>query len=126
MGIIGQSIPVRDAAMKVTGQFKYTADLEFPGMLHAKILFSPVPHARIKQALIDAGAVQCGYCTPGMVMSAKALLDRIENPTEEEIRNNGISNNLCRCTGYVKIVEAIRLAARRMMEAKAGGKKEES
>ena len=74
----------------------------------------------------DAGAVQCGYCTPGMVMSAKALLDRIENPTEEEIRNNGISNNLCRCTGYVKIVEAIRLAARRMMEAKAGGKKEES
>ena len=77
-------------------------------------------------AFIDAGAVQCGYCTPGMVMSAKALLDRIENPTEEEIRNNGISNNLCRCTGYVKIVEAIRLAARRMMEAKAGGKKEES
>lgn len=59
-------------------------------------------------------------------MSAKALLDRIENPTEEEIRNNGISNNLCRCTGYVKIVEAIRLAARRMMEAKAWGKKEES
>ena len=53
-------------------------------------------------------------------MSAKALLDRIENPTEEEIRNNGISNNLCRCTGYVKIVEAIRLAARRMMEAKTG------
>ena len=49
MGIIGQSIPVRDAAMKVTGQFKYTADLEFPGMLHAKILFSPVPHARIKK-----------------------------------------------------------------------------
>ena len=80
----------------------------------------------IQQAFIDAGAVQCGYCTPGMVMSAKALLDRIENPTEEEIRNNGISNNLCRCTGYVKIVEAIRLAARRMMEAKAGGKKEES
>ena len=44
MGIIGQSIPVRDAAMKVTGQFKYTADLEFPGMLHAKILFSPGRH----------------------------------------------------------------------------------
>lgn len=49
MGMIGQNIPVRDAAMKVTGQLKYTADLEFPGMLHAKILFSPVPHARIKR-----------------------------------------------------------------------------
>ena len=81
---------------------------------------------KVQQAFVDHSAFQCGYCTPGMVMSAKALLDRIENPTEEEIRNNGISNNLCRCTGYVKIVEAIRLAARRMMEAKAGGKKEES
>lgn len=74
----------------------------------------------IQQAFIDAGAVQCGYCTPGMVMSAKALLDKNENPTEEEIRNHGISNNLCRCTGYVKIVAAIQLAAKRMMEAKKG------
>lgn len=72
----------------------------------------------IQQAFIDAGAVQCGYCIPGMVMSAKALLDRIANPTEEEIRNYGISNNLCRCTGYVKIVKAIQLAAKRMSEAK--------
>ena len=70
MGIIGQSIPVRDAAMKVTGQFKYTADLEFPGMLHAKILFSPVPHARIKkidtsraEALEGVRGVVC-YLTP--------------------------------------------------------------
>ena len=80
----------------------------------------------IQQAFIDAGAVQCGYCTPGMVMSAKALLDQNPNPTEEEIRNNGISNNLCRCTGYVKIVEAIQLAAKRMAEAKAGVQKEEN
>lgn len=72
----------------------------------------------IQQAFIDAGAVQCGYCTPGMVMSAKALLDQIEDPTEEEIRKSGISNNLCRCTGYVKIVEAIQLAAKRMIAAK--------
>lgn len=70
----------------------------------------------IQQAFIDAGAVQCGYCTPGMVMSAKALLDKLPNPTEEEIRSRGISNNLCRCTGYVKIVDAILLAADRMRE----------
>lgn len=70
----------------------------------------------IQQAFIDAGAVQCGYCTPGMVMSAKALLDKNPNPTEEEIRSQGISNNLCRCTGYVKIVDAILLAAKRMKE----------
>lgn len=70
----------------------------------------------IQQAFIDAGAVQCGYCTPGMVMSAKALLDKNLDPSEEEIRA-AISNNLCRCTGYVKIVDAIRLAAERMRNA---------
>lgn len=70
----------------------------------------------IQQAFIDAGAVQCGYCTPGMVMSAKALLDKVSNPREEDIRKHGISNNLCRCTGYVKIVDAILLAARRKKE----------
>ena len=67
----------------------------------------------IQQAFIDAGAVQCGYCTPGMVMSAKALLDKNPDPTEEDVRRS-ISNNLCRCIGYVKIVDAILLAAKRM------------
>ncbi|MGN8875935.1 (2Fe-2S)-binding protein [Pseudoflavonifractor sp. HCP28S3_F10] len=70
----------------------------------------------IQQAFIDAGAVQCGYCTPGMIMSAKALLDKNPDPSEEEIRA-AISNNLCRCTGYVKIVDAIRLAGERMHNA---------
>jgi carbon-monoxide dehydrogenase small subunit len=60
----------------------------------------------IQQAFIDHGAVQCGFCTPGMIMSAKALLDEIPNPTEQEIRY-GINGNICRCTGYAKIVEAI-------------------
>ena len=60
----------------------------------------------IQQAFIDVGAVQCGYCTPGMVMSAKALLDKNPDPTEEEIRA-GISNNLCRCTGYENILNAM-------------------
>lgn len=65
----------------------------------------------VQQAFIDVGAVQCGFCIPGMILSARALLDKNPNPTEEEIRE-GISGNLCRCTGYNKIVEAVRLARR--------------
>lgn len=67
----------------------------------------------IQQAFVDSGAVQCGFCTPGMVMTAKAFLDKNPNPTEEEVRQ-AIDKNLCRCTGYVKIVQAILLAAERM------------
>lgn len=72
----------------------------------------------IQEAFIKNGAVQCGYCTPGMVLSAKALLDENPNPTEEEIRR-GISGNLCRCTGYQKIVTAVKDAAEMM----GGGEK---
>jgi carbon-monoxide dehydrogenase small subunit len=61
----------------------------------------------LQKAFVEHGAVQCGYCTPGMLMSAKALLDHNPNPTEEEVRL-AISGNLCRCTGYAKIVEAIQ------------------
>ena len=61
----------------------------------------------IQKAFIEYGAVQCGFCTPGMVLSAKALLDENPIPTEEEIRN-GIAGNLCRCTGYLQIVQAIK------------------
>lgn len=64
----------------------------------------------IQQAFIDCGAVQCGFCTPGMVMAAKALLDSNGDPTEEEIKE-AMKGNLCRCTGYIKIVEAVKKAA---------------
>ncbi|MCZ6874941.1 MAG: (2Fe-2S)-binding protein [bacterium] len=64
----------------------------------------------IQKAFAEYGAVQCGFCTPGMILAAKALLDSTPNPTEADIRQ-GISGNLCRCTGYVKIVEAINAAA---------------
>ena len=64
----------------------------------------------LQQALLDEGGVQCGFCTPGMIMSATALLSRNASPTEEEIRV-GLSGNLCRCTGYIKILAAVQAAA---------------
>lgn len=70
----------------------------------------------IQSAFIEAGAVQCGYCTPGMIVTAKSLLDENPHPTEQEIRD-GLDNNLCRCTGYVKIVEAIQLATKKLEES---------
>ena len=60
----------------------------------------------LQQAFIDAGAVQCGFCIPGMIMAAKALLMQNPNPSEDEIKK-GLSGNLCRCTGYTKIIEAV-------------------
>jgi carbon-monoxide dehydrogenase small subunit len=65
---------------------------------------------RLQKAFISNGAVQCGYCTPGMLMSCKALLMKNPHPTEEEIRV-AISGNLCRCTGYTKIVAAVKEAS---------------
>ena len=66
----------------------------------------------LQAAFIEHGAIQCGYCTPGMILCAKALLDENLNPDEEEIRQV-MSGNLCRCTGYVKIIEAIRAVSER-------------
>lgn len=63
----------------------------------------------LQSTFIEAGAIQCGYCTPGMIMSAKSLLLKNSNPSEEEIKT-AISGNLCRCTGYTKIIKAIQLA----------------
>ncbi|MBP8625269.1 MAG: (2Fe-2S)-binding protein [Syntrophorhabdaceae bacterium] len=65
----------------------------------------------IQQAFVDHGAIQCGFCTPGMILSAKGLLEKNPEPTEEEIRE-AISGNLCRCTGYQKIVEAIQAVSK--------------
>jgi len=65
----------------------------------------------IQEAFVENFGIQCGFCTPGMVMSAKALLDKNSNPSEEEIRE-GIQGNLCRCTGYQQIVESIQAAGK--------------
>lgn len=73
----------------------------------------------IQQAFIDQGAVQCGFCTPGMILSSKALLDRTPHPTDEEIKT-ALAGNFCRCTGYKKILDGVRSAA---AESGAGGGK---
>ena len=64
----------------------------------------------LQDAFVKYGAIQCGFCTPGMIMTSRALLNKIPQPTEEEIKR-GLSGNLCRCTGYVKIIEAAKNAS---------------
>jgi aerobic-type carbon monoxide dehydrogenase small subunit (CoxS/CutS family) len=77
------------------------------GLLSTEGMLDP-----LQKAFVEEGAVQCGFCTPGMIMSAKALLDENKNPTEDEVKES-IEGNLCRCTGYVKILDAIKSAAGR-------------
>jgi len=72
----------------------------------------------IQEAFVENFGVQCGFCTPGMVMSAKALLDNNPNPCGEEVKE-GIQGNLCRCTGYVQIIESIKAASKKIRRSKA-------
>ncbi len=73
----------------------------------------------IQQAFVDRGAVQCGFCTPGMVLSAKALLDRVAAPSREQIQT-ALAGNLCRCTGYTQILDAVEAAAAKLREVPHG------
>ncbi len=75
----------------------------------------------VQEAFVEAHGLQCGFCTPGMMMTATALLSKNPNPTEAEVRD-AIRGNLCRCTGYVNIVKAIQLAGKKMQAAGPGGK----
>ncbi|MEW6663528.1 MAG: (2Fe-2S)-binding protein [Bacillota bacterium] len=94
-------------AMKAQGRSVITIEgLSEAGQLHP-----------IQQAFIEAGAVQCGFCTPGVILSAKSLLDRETFPLEEEIKTE-LAGHLCRCTGYVQFIEAVKLAAEKMSSSK--------
>ena len=90
-------------AVEVDGQEILTVEGLTPGLeLHP-----------LQKAFIEHGAIQCGYCTPGMLLSAKALLDEIPRPTEDEIKE-ALAGNLCRCTGYYSIVKAVMAASEKM------------
>ncbi len=71
----------------------------------------------IQQAFVDSGGIQCGFCSPGMIMSTKALLDENPDPTEDEIRD-ALLGNLCRCTGYVQIIESVKTAIQKLKDTK--------
>ena len=75
----------------------------------------------IQEAFLDKGAVQCGFCTPGMIMSTKALLDENPDPSKNDIKR-GLSGNLCRCTGYIKIFDSVEEAAARIQSDAGSGK----
>jgi aerobic-type carbon monoxide dehydrogenase small subunit (CoxS/CutS family) len=75
----------------------------------------------IQRAFYEHYASQCGFCTPGMIIAAKALLDHHANPTRQEVKE-GLSGNLCRCTGYVKIIDAVMAAAKEMNEKGRSGR----
>jgi carbon-monoxide dehydrogenase small subunit len=75
----------------------------------------------VQEAFVEAGAVQCGFCTPGLVVAAHDLLDRVPRPSDPEIRE-ALAGNLCRCTGYEKILDAVRLAASRKADPEAAAR----
>lgn len=75
----------------------------------------------VQQAFVDESGIQCGFCTPGMVLKTVEILEKNPNPTEQEIRK-GLEGNMCRCTGYVKIVKSVEVARDRMLAAKKSGK----
>ncbi|MEQ8190528.1 MAG: (2Fe-2S)-binding protein [Candidatus Eremiobacterota bacterium] len=93
-----------NACLVLGSQLEGTEILTVEGVSNGRELHS------LQKSFIEEGAVQCGFCIPGMIISAKALLDENPSPTDEEIRR-GISGNLCRCTGYTKIVSAIQKAS---------------
>lgn len=105
--VLLDGLPI-NSCLVLAGQVEGREILTIEGLAQKDGTLHPV-----QQAFIDAGAIQCGFCTPAMVLCAYALLQRTPHPTEDQIKN-AISGTLCRCTGYVQIIEAIKLAEARM------------
>ncbi|MCX6355688.1 MAG: (2Fe-2S)-binding protein [Candidatus Aureabacteria bacterium] len=97
----------------VTSCIVIAAQLEGKNILTVEGLSADRIGKALQDAFVDSGAVQCGYCIPGFLMSARALLEENPDPTLDEIKE-GLSGNICRCTGYVKIFDGVRLAAARL------------
>jgi carbon-monoxide dehydrogenase small subunit len=93
----------------------FAGELDGKDILTSEGLGSPENLHPIQKAFVDEGGVQCGFCTPGFILSTKALLDKNPNPTEEEIKK-ALEGNLCRCTGYKKIVDSVKRAAELVRE----------
>lgn len=92
------------SCLVLAGQAEGAAIITLEGLAHDDDTLDEV-----QRAFVDAGAVQCGYCTPGMILTAKSLLDRCPDASHEEIKR-AMSGNLCRCTGYAKIIKAVEMA----------------
>ena len=95
----------------------YAGQVEGRSITTVEGLGTPSKPHPIMEALVDAGAIQCGFCTPGMVLSIKALLDENPSPTVEDVKA-ALDGHLCRCTGYVKQIEAVLDAAKRLQKEK--------
>ena len=101
-GQVKRACKVKITQLKDSDEILTIEGLEKNGKLHP-----------IQEAFIEAGAVQCGFCTPGMILAAKSLLDKKPRPTRDDIKK-ALQGNLCRCTGYQQIIDAVELAAKKL------------
>ncbi|MFP4636427.1 MAG: (2Fe-2S)-binding protein [Nitriliruptoraceae bacterium] len=108
----------------VTACLLFAGQVEGQRVTTAEGLADEVGLHPLQQALLDAGGVQCGFCTPGILMAAVDLLERTPEPTDEQIRS-GLAGNLCRCTGYVKIVEGVHDAAQMLASTQTSRERRE-
>jgi carbon-monoxide dehydrogenase small subunit len=92
-----------------------TASMQGKSIVTIEGLGTPADLHPIQEAFIEAGGIQCGFCTPGMILTVKALLDKNPDPGRKEVKD-ALSGNLCRCTGYVKILDSVRLAVEKMAQ----------
>ena len=108
--LVGRPAEGRIAYRPVTSCIQYVAQLDASHVVTVEGLAYDGELNPVQRAMVEHHGAQCGFCTPGMVMAAEALLRKVKNPTEAQVRQ-ALGGNLCRCTGYVKILEAVQAAA---------------